>query len=300
MVNNGFFQFALAVPVIMLTAISVQPVAAHNTEHRGVTVFEESFAVSGRAEIDVEVGDADIILASHSGAEILVEVIAGSHRGGDDWAREVFERTAFTARKRGNSVVIRASEPHISRSEYQTIGGGWSRIKITHPASIDCTIDTGDGDVYLERIDGKIDLQTADGDISLRHVEGSEFSVHTADGDIAIESLSSNSASLHTADGDISIAELNGPLVVSTGDGDIDVRLANPGEVRMETGDGDVIIRAGTDLRADVEFQAEDVMVRGFELKGRLNNHRVQGQLNGGGNLLRVRTGDGSILLRGV
>jgi hypothetical protein len=290
----------VAVLSMTILAISLQPVVAHGAKARGVKVFEESFPVSGRAAVDIEIHDADIVFASHSGSEILVEVTVNSRDGGEDWAREVFERTDFISRKKGNTIEIRTSEPQVSRSEYQRNGHVWSQIKISHPVSLDCVVTTGDGDVNVERIDGKIDLRTGDGDIRLRHVKGSEFTVYTGDGDIEIESLNSASAELHTGDGDVSIYELNGPLMVRTGDGDIDIRLTDPGDVRVETGDGDITISAGTDLRADVELHGEDVTVRGFELKGLLNNHRVQGQLNGGGNLLRVTTGDGSIVLRGM
>ena len=66
----------------------------------------------------------------------------------------------------------------------------------------------------------------------------------------------------------------------------------------VQTGDGSVRIRLPGDLSADLELHTGDGHISvdlPFTVNGTQDEHERRGKLNGGGPLLTVRTGDGSI-----
>ncbi|PYX83857.1 MAG: hypothetical protein DMG70_08745 [Acidobacteria bacterium] len=68
----------------------------------------------------------------------------------------------------------------------------------------------------------------------------------------------------------------------------------------LHTGDGSVTLHLPDTLAADVELHRGDghiTLDMPVTVCGRLGSKNIQGKLNGGGNLLTVHTGDGSIHL---
>jgi len=67
---------------------------------------------------------------------------------------------------------------------------------------------------------------------------------------------------------------------------------------RVETGDGSVRLNLPRNLPADLELRTGDGGIRmnlPVSVTGKQSENEVHGKLNGGGRLLTVRTGDGSI-----
>ena len=123
--------------------------------------------------------------------------------------------------------------------------------------------------------------------------------METSDGDITADALEATMTEIRTSDGDIDIRSVAGAVRATTSDGDIRVQLANAGDVRLRTSDGDITIYAPMSLKAEIDFDGEDLNVeRGFDILGRITRRRVSGSLNGGGPLLAAGTHDGSITLR--
>ncbi len=70
---------------------------------------------------------------------------------------------------------------------------------------------------------------------------------------------------------------------------------------RLETGDGNVTWKSPEDLAADVDLHTSDGHIdldMPVTTEGKIRQNEVRGKLNGGGSLLTIRTGDGSIHLR--
>ena len=70
---------------------------------------------------------------------------------------------------------------------------------------------------------------------------------------------------------------------------------------RLETGDGSVSLEVPGDLAADVDLHTSDGHIdldMPVTTEGKIRQNEIHGKLNGGGSLLTIRTGDGSIHLR--
>jgi hypothetical protein len=68
----------------------------------------------------------------------------------------------------------------------------------------------------------------------------------------------------------------------------------------VHTGDGSISLTLPDSFAADIELRTGDGRITldmPVTVEGRLSRSDIRGKLNGGGNLLSVRTGDGSIHL---
>jgi DUF4097 and DUF4098 domain-containing protein YvlB len=151
--------------------------------------------------------------------------------------------------------------------------------------------------------EGKVNLRTGDGKIEVSGLKG-DMDMHTGDGSLNLDGVDGK---LHASTGDGHI-QANGrfdQLELKTGDGHVDVRAKNGSSLsagwRLETGDGSVSLEVPGDFAADVDLHTSDGHIdldMPVTTEGKIRQNEVRGKLNGGGSLLTIRTGDGSIHLR--
>ena len=135
----------------------------------------------------------------------------------------------------------------------------------------DVSAHSGDGAIRLEGVRGVLSVQT--GDFRRHFGGGAAFtSVHARSGDGRV-TVQAEPGSTTTADWDI-----------TTGDGSITLELPEgfSGELDAHTGDGRVSV--------------QDLVLS--NITGDLGKDTVRGRLGAGGHAVRVRTGDGSIVLK--
>ncbi len=178
------------------------------------------------------------------------------------------------------------------------------RIEVRMPRNADLTVETGDGSVESQAIQGNLDIHTGDGHITVDGAKGS-IRLRTGDGHIEARDLD-GSVEATSGDGHIRMDGRFDALNVKTGDGSIDARV-NPGSKMttswsIRTGDGSVDLALPDGFRADLDALTRDGRIHvGFPITiegGGMNSSHIHGKLNGGGQTLTVHTGDGSIHLR--
>ena len=183
----------------------------------------------------------------------------------------------------GDSVEIEVRYPH------HYVGFEWGNhrvdIIIQMPRQGKVNLSTGDGKIELAGLKGEMDLHSGDGSENLDNVDGK---------------LRAN-----TSDGHIRASGRFDELELKTGDGHVDVRAAQGSSLatnwRLETGDGNVSLEVPGELSADVDLHTGDGHIdvdMPVSTSGKVRENEVRGKLNGGGSLLTIHTGDGSIHLR--
>ena len=243
----------------------------------GEEVFTRQFDVRDGG-LDVDLADADIVLESVSGS--TVDVRAYVDASDMEWALEVFEDMDFGVTERNNTVYVEADDHDISNSEWREHRSFSVTVVVAIPEGTDVRVQTDDGDIQATSLSGNTVLRSSDGDIAVDAAENGDLDIHTSDGDIIVDRLESQRAEIRTSDGDVILRSVRAPLDVASGDGDI-------------------VLTAPADIAADVHMDGEDLSVeQGLQLMGRIREHSVQGTLNGGGPMIDLRTGDGSISLR--
>lgn len=238
--------------------------------------WSKTYNLTGRPELRIDTSDANIRVTTWDQHTIEAKVITERYKIGEGGIR-------VEERQSGDSVEIEVRYPHHDFN----IGWGNHRVDII---------------VQMPR-EGRVNLRTGDGKIEIAGLKG-EMDLHSGDGS---ENLESVDGKLHasTGDGHITARGRFDELELKTGDGHLDVRADGGSSLaagwRLETGDGNVSLEVPSGLAADVDLHTNDGHIdldMPVTTSGKLRENEVHGKLNGGGSLLTIRTGDGSIRLR--
>jgi DUF4097 and DUF4098 domain-containing protein YvlB len=192
-------------------------------------------------------------------------------------------------------------------------------IEVTVPRNYRLEIRTTGGDIRLESIAGPSRVRTSGGNIVARDLKG-DLDGETSGGDVRLESLE-GAVKVHTSGGDIHAAGVRGDIKADTSGGD--VRLFGiDGRIRANTSGGNVqceLVGANRGISASTSGGGVRLKLpRGTtgtldaeSSGGKINTdftiatrhwepHRLYGEINGGGEAIRVRTSGGGITLNAV
>jgi hypothetical protein len=238
--------------------------------------WAKTYTLSGKPDLRIETSDANIRVTTWDQNTIEAKVITTRYKIGEGGIR-------VDEHQNGDTVEIEVRYPHHGL----TLDWGNHRVDIV---------------IQMPRV-GRVNLRTGDGKIDIAGLKG-DMDLHSGDGS---ENLEGVEGKLHasTGDGHITAHGRFDELELKTGDGHVDVRAANGSSLasgwRLETGDGNVSLEVPGDLAADVDLRTSDGHIDldlPVTAEGKVRENEVRGKMNGGGSLLTIRTGDGSIHLR--
>jgi len=244
--------------------------------------WSKTYTLTGRPDLRIETSDANIRITTWDQNTIEARVVTKKYKIGEGGIRIDEHQT-------GDAVELSVRYPHLDMS----LGTGivfvqWSRrvdIIVQMPREGHVNLRTGDGRIDINGLKGEMDLHSGDGSQNLEAVDGK---LHASAGD-----------------GHIRAAGRFDELDLKTGDGHVEVRAATGSSLasgwRLETGDGNVSLEIPQDTAADVDLHTSDGHIdldMPVSTVGKIRENEIRGKLNGGGSLLTIRTGDGSIHLR--
>jgi len=273
--------------------------------------WTKTFHLERGAKVRVDTSDANIHITSCDCSEVTARVTTKGWKIGGDGISVVDSQN-------GDQVNIEVHYPH------HTFQMNWNNrsvdIDLKVPRQADLDIHTGDGNVDLQGVKGSIIVRSGDGNLKLYDLQGT-LKADTGDGNIDMRNAQGD-LTLHTGDGRIEVSGIDGTFRAETGDGRVningrfdvlDVKTGDGGidavavegskletNWRLNTGDGHLNLAIPSTIAADIELHTSDGQID-FNLpvmvSGRQSKKDIRGQLNGGGKLLSLRTGDGSIRL---
>lgn len=260
---------------------------------------EKKFTVDGRADLRLTTFDGSIEIRSWDRSDVVVEI---EKRGP---TKESIEALQVLAEQKGSLIEVEVKR---ARSEsFNGIGlrqSASAKLIVNVPRETDIRARSGDGSIRADRLSGRIDLRTGDGSIRASDIVG-ELTLDTGDGSITVEGAEGK-LMLDTGDGSVNVSGKLGAIKLHTGDGSITYR-AEPGTAmtgpwEITTGDGGVSLYLPPDFSADLDAHTGDGTIRNdlnVEDAGERRERRtLRGRIGSGGQLLRVRTGDGAIRLK--
>jgi DUF4097 and DUF4098 domain-containing protein YvlB len=238
--------------------------------------WSKTYTLTGKPDLRVDTSDANIHVSTWDQNTIEAKVTTSGYKIGNDGIR-IEEHQA------GDMVEINVRYPH------HDFTIGWSNHSV-------------DINIHMPR-EGRVDLRTGDGKIELGNFKG-EMQLHSGDGSEEIDGVDGKLRAT-TGDGHIRANGRFDELDLKTGDGRVDAHAATGSALamgwRLESGDGTVTLEVPANLAADVELHTGDGHIDldlPVTTEGKIREGEVRGKLNGGGNLLVIHTGDGSIRLR--
>jgi len=244
--------------------------------------WSKTFTLTGRPELRVTTSDANIRVDTWDQNTIEARVTA---EGWKVYEGATSERgVKVVQHQSGNSVEIEVRLPHNSCIVCIHMPDHRVDVEVHMPREGRVNLHSSDGSIRLANFKGEMDLQSSDGSLEADGVDGT-LKARASDGHLKIAGRF-DSLELSTSDGKIEARALPGSTIASSwslhsGDGSVTMQLpeAIAADVELHTGDG----RINLDLPLSVE--------------GNLGHNDIRGKLNGGGNLLTIHTGDGSIHL---
>ncbi len=255
--------------------------------------WTKSYSVAGRARVHVDSNDGSVRVTTGDSAQVEFRIIYNGY--------VVDKNLNITSRQDGNQV-------EVSARVRNNMNWGWGgihkalRIEVHMPRNADLNIDTGDGSVESDAVNGSLDIRTGDGHIRVEGAKG-DIRLRTGDGSIEGHDLDGKLEAT-TGDGHVNLDGRFDSLNIKTGDGSITAR-ANPGSKlanawNVHTGDGSVTMSVPGDLQANIDATTNDGRISlgiPVTVEGNMGTSQIHGKMNGGGQPLTIHTGDGSIHL---
>jgi len=237
--------------------------------------WSKSYAITGKPDLRVETSDANIRVDTWDQNTISAHVVSSRYKIGEGGIKILEHQT-------GDSVEIEVRFPHHAFN--LQFGNSRVDVEIQMPRQGRVHLQTGDGKIELSRFKGDMEVETGDGHVDADSVDG------------ALRARS--------GDGHINATGRFDSLEISTGDGRIEARVLAGSTMasswNLHTGDGSVTLQLPDNFPADVDLHTNDGHITvdmPVAVEGRLGERNIHGKINGGGNLLTVHTGDGSIRL---
>jgi hypothetical protein len=254
--------------------------------------WTKSYTVSGRANVRVDTNDGSVRVMTSDTKQVELRVTYSGYT--------LDKNLTIESRQDGDRVELKAKETmhwswgiHVSRGV---------RVEVRMPKNADLTVDSGDGSVESEFIQGNLDIHTGDGHIRVEGAKG-QIKLRTGDGSIEGRNLDGQ-IDADSGDGHITLDGRFDTLNIRTGDGSINAH-AQPGSKvisswSIHTGDGSVDLALPGDLNANIDATTNDGRISlgiPVMVEGQFSNSQIHGKMNNGGQPVKIHTGDGSIRL---
>lgn len=274
---------------------------------------EKRFVVHGRPEVTLATFDGPIEVRAWDRPEVLIEV----EKTASD--KQVAEGIRVLVEQDGDRVRVEARQPDSTEWVFGVMAQSSRRARIlaTLPRSCQLFARTADGPITVERLSGRIELRSGDGSVRGIDLDG-EIAVDTGDGSIRLDAVN-GVLDLRSGDGAITAAGKLSAVTASTSDGSIQLKAA-PGsslsrDWELTTGDGTIVLWIPDGFNAELDAQTGDGVVHVDETLGQqaviatestshdeendeATKRVLRARLGGGGPLVRIRTGDGSVSIK--
>lgn len=222
-------------------------------------------------------------------------------------ARAAFADLQVFIQPSGKDVSVRADSKSDRRFKSLDL-----KVRLTVPRPYHANVSTAGGGIAVGNLEGNVTAKTAGGSIKIGPSEG-EIVASTAGGSIRVEG-SGGPVKVETSGGSIRIAAARGYIEAATSGGSIDAELivsdkATDTHCTLETSGGDVTIRLPAGLAATVsaDLTIKRRVSRDYRIyfdfpltiKGEGTDRiTAQGEINGGGGLIRLTTVNGDIHIK--
>jgi DUF4097 and DUF4098 domain-containing protein YvlB len=289
--------------IVLFSFVLFLPLLAFSAEKK----FEKSYDVSPDGMLIVRADFGDVTIKGISSGKVnIVVTMRGSKADLEDYE--------VTASQNGNTIELRGDSGSEEWFHFD-IDDLEIRYVLEVPEKFNLDISTSGGDVGVKQVSGRIQTETSGGDIVLERLSGEmlvetsggdiqatdmtgDFRGTTSGGDIVVAKVSGN-IGVETSGGDIRLSAVEGRVSAETSGGDISIGLSGSNKgIVAETSGGDIDVITASTIQANLDASTSGgsvVCSLPITLAGEIDESRVKGTLNGGGELIRVRTSGGDI-----
>lgn len=161
----------------------------------------------------------------------------------------------------------------------------------------DIDLHTSGGSVHADNCTGNITLATSGGSVRLNELQGT-IKAQTSGGSVHGDNIKGD-LSAHTSGGRVDLKGLAGSVDASTSGGGMSVELTELGKyVTISNSGGNIDVTMPGNKGIDLKLRGEKVKTNTLNnFSGRMEEDEINGQLNGGGIPVSIRTSSGRVNL---
>jgi hypothetical protein len=276
--------------------------------------FDERLSVPAGAMLEVDTGSGSIDITSGPGRDVTiigkVRVNKKSFwRRGD--ADEILQQVL-------DNPPIELEDDRLVVGHFKDRGIG-SRVSVSYeivvPADTRVDANTGSGSISVSDIAAPVDVGAGSGRLELKNIGGpvtakagsgsiraegvaGEFRGNTGSGGIYLAQTSPGDVKASSGSGSIELVGIAGSLKASAGSGRIKVDGQQDGDWKLGTGSGSISVRLPGDaaFELDAESNSGGITIdHPLMVQGKISKRHIRGEVRGGGPLLKIDTGSGSV-----
>ncbi len=280
-------RFTHAVAALALTGLALQLAAA---DREGS--FDRTLTVNGAVDLNVETGSGRIEVRPGDTSTVRIHGVIRAQNdffhGDGNRIHEIETNPPIS--QSGNTIRISMPQDdwlrrHVSIS-YELVVPRETRLRA----------HTGSGSESVEGIHGPAELETGSGSVTVARVDDA-VRIQTGSGRIQIDAVKGK-VDAHTGSGQIEASAVSGPISAHTGSGSLRLEQTAAGPLEAHTGSGGVNVRLPADAAFDLYAHTGSGHVyvdHPISVQGTIGGREIQGKVKGGGALVDVRTGSGSV-----
>jgi hypothetical protein len=254
--------------------------------------FQRTLKVSGPVDLEVTTGAGKIAVTPGTGDAVQIR---GTVRVSNDWwGNHDQEIAAVMANppieQSGNKIRIGHIEDEAIRRHVSI------SYEIATPATTQLKARSGAGSISVEGIQGPVEAQTGAGSLRISRVDG-QVDATSGAGRVEIDTVKGRVVA-HTGAGSIDGRSLTGGVTANTGSGSVRLEQTSAAPVEAHTGSGSLDVRLWSQAAFELSAHTGMGQVRvdpAIAVEGTVGKHDVRGKVRGGGPLVRLTTGVGSV-----
>ena len=256
--KNSIRRSAVLVAVLTLSSITADAETLEDT-------IEKTLPFAAGSLLQLSNTNGDVEITTWDRAEIQIKARKKVKSSNSDRARQAFEDLKVTINESSTGVTIETEYPKGKGSWW---GGNSASVNyyVQVPAEADLEIDTVNGKVEIEKVHGQLDLESTNGGVKVREAGGS-VTARTTNGGIDVE---------------LRQVEVDENMDFRTTNGSI--TLALPAGVQAN------LTARTTNGSVQTDFP--------ITIQGSFRKNRLDGEINGGGASIDLKTTNGSIRIR--
>jgi hypothetical protein len=253
--------------------------------------FDRTLNVTGAVDLDIQNSSGRIEVRPGDASTVRIHALLRAHDdfgGGEARIREIESHPPV--QQTGSTIRITPPPDDWARRHVSI------NYELTVPPQSRLRAHTGSGSESVEGIHGPVDLDTGSGSVTVARVDD-EVRIRTGSGRIELDSLKGR-VEAHTGSGSIQGSGITGPISAHTGSGSVRLEQTAAGPLEARTGSGGVNVRLPADAAFDLYAHTGSGKVyvdHPIMVRGTVGGSEVRGKVKGGGPLVDVRTGSGSV-----
>ncbi len=277
--------------------------------------FDERLMLEGPVVLTVDTGSGSIDVRAGSGSEAIITGKVRVRKRGL-WGRSGNAEEILDEVLENPPIVLDDDRLVVGRFEDRSLA---KRVSVSYeivvPAGTEVIADTGSGSITIRDIAAPVNADTGSGSIKLENIAGpvradtgsgsihadgigGAFHADTGSGSIYLMQTAPGDVTVDTGSGSSELLGIVGALDADAGSGRIIVQGRQEGDWKLDTGSGSVRIDLPDDAAFDLDAESNSggiTIDHPMTMTGKISKKHVRAEVRGGGHVLEIDTGSGTI-----